>query len=54
MAHDDTIESLYYAQVHSFPTNMKRDKEKKRWFKPKKKAPSFHPGPFYRHILNII
>jgi hypothetical protein len=41
MAHDDTIESLYYAQVHSFPTNMKRDKEKKRWFKPKKKAKSW-------------
>ena len=38
MAHDDTIESLYYAQVHSFPTNMKRDKEKKQWFKPKRKA----------------
>ena len=38
MAHDDTIESLYYAQVHSFPPNMKRDKEKKRWFKPKRKA----------------
>ena len=41
MSHDDTIESLYYAQVHSFPTNMKRDKEKKRWFKPKKKAKSW-------------
>jgi len=27
--------------VHSFPTNMKRDKEKKRWFKPKKKAKSW-------------
>ena len=38
MSHDDTIESLYYAQVHSFPPNMKRDKEKKRWFKPKRKA----------------
>jgi hypothetical protein len=41
MAHDDTIESLYYAQVHSFPPNMKRDKEKKRWFKPKRKAKSW-------------
>ena len=41
MAHDDTIESLYYSQVHSFPPNMKRDKEKKRWFKPKKKAKSW-------------
>jgi hypothetical protein len=38
MSHDDTIESLYYAQVHSFPTNMKRNKEKKKWFKPKRKA----------------
>jgi len=41
MSHDDTIESLYYAQVHSFPPNMKRDKEKKRWFKPKRKAKSW-------------
>ena len=41
MSHDDTIESLYYAQVHSFPTNMKRDKDKKRWFKPKRKAKSW-------------
>ena len=41
MAHDDTIESLYYAQVHSFPTNMKHDKEKKRRFKPKRKAKSW-------------
>ena len=41
MAHDDTIESLYYSQVHSFPPNMKRDKEKKSWFKPKKKAKSW-------------
>jgi len=38
MSHDDTIESLYYAQVHSFPPNMKRDKEKKQWIKPKRKA----------------
>ena len=41
MAHDDTIESLYYSQVHSFPPNMKKDKEKKTWFKPKKKAKSW-------------
>ena len=41
MSHDDTIESLYYAQVHSFPPSMKRDKEKKRWFKPKRKAKSW-------------
>ena len=38
MSHDDTIESLYYAQVHAFPPNMKRDKEKKQWIKPKRKA----------------
>jgi hypothetical protein len=38
MAHDDTIESLYYAQIHSFPPNMKKDKEKRSWFKPKRKA----------------
>ena len=38
MSHDDTIESLYYSQVHSFPPNMKRNKEKKKWFKPKRKA----------------
>ena len=37
MAHDDTIESLYYAQIHSFPPNMKKDKEKRTWFKPKRK-----------------
>tara|TARA_R110002049_G_scaffold270272_1_gene447292 strand:- start:11006 stop:12571 length:1566 start_codon:yes stop_codon:yes gene_type:complete len=41
MAHDDTIESLYYSQVHSFPPNMKHDKEKKSWFKPKKKSKSW-------------
>ena len=41
MAHDDTIESLYYSQIHSFPPNMKKDKEKKIWFKPKKKAKSW-------------
>ena len=41
MAHDDTIESLYYAQIHSFPPNMKKNKEKKSWFKPKRKAKSW-------------
>ena len=41
MAHDDTIESLYYSQVHSFPPNMKKDKEKRTWFKPKRKAKSW-------------
>ena len=37
MAHDDTIESLYYANVHSFPPNYAQKKNKK-WFKPKRKA----------------
>jgi len=41
MAHDDTIESLYYSQIHSFPPNMKKDKEKKSWFKPRRKAKSW-------------
>jgi len=37
MSHDDTIESLYYANTHAFPPNYKKDKEKK-WFLPKKRA----------------
>jgi hypothetical protein len=37
MAHDDTIESLYYANVHAFPSNYSKNKEKK-WYKPKRKA----------------
>jgi len=37
MAHDDTIEALYYANLHSFPPNYAKDKQKK-WFKPKRKA----------------
>jgi len=37
MAHDDTIESLYYANVHAFPPNYSQNKEKK-WYKPKRKA----------------
>ena len=41
MAHDDTIESLYYAQVHSFPPNMKKDKDKRSWIKPIRKAKSW-------------
>ena len=40
MSHDDTIESLYYANLHSFPPNFKQDK-KKNWYKPKKKAKSW-------------
>ena len=38
MSHDDTIESLYYAQIHAFPPNMKKNKKTKGWFKPKRKA----------------
>ena len=41
MAHDDTIESLYYAQVHAFPPNMSKTKDKKSWFKPIRKAKSW-------------
>jgi len=36
MAHDDTIEALYYACLHTFPPNFKQEKDKKSWFKPKK------------------
>ena len=36
MAHDDTIETLYYAQIHAFPPNMRKDKDKNKWFTPKK------------------
>ena len=39
MAHDDTIETLYYAQVHAYPPNMKRDESNKNnWYRPKRKA----------------
>jgi len=41
MSHDDTIETLYYAQIHAFPPNMKKNKDKKSWFKPKKRAKSW-------------
>ena len=40
MAHDDTIESLYYALVHAFPPNFSKNKEKK-WFKTIKRAKSW-------------
>ena len=40
MAHDDTIESLFYANLHSFPPNFKKNQEKK-WFKPKREAKSW-------------
>ena len=41
MAHDDTIETLYYAQLHAFPPNMRQNESKKDWFKPKKRAKSW-------------
>ena len=40
MAHDDTIESLYYANLHSFPPSYKQNKDKK-WYKPKRRAKSW-------------
>ena len=35
MAHDDTIEGLYYANLHAFPPNYKQSGTKKepRWYK---------------------
>jgi len=40
MAHDDTIETLFYALLHAYPPNMKLKVEgnEKKWFKPKRKA----------------
>ena len=34
MAHDDTIEALYYACQNSFPPDFKRDKKKREWYIP--------------------
>ena len=41
MAHDDTVETLYYAQLHAFPPNVKKDKDNKSWYVPRKKAKSW-------------
>ena len=41
MAHDDTIEALFYANLHSFPPSMRQNSENKSWFKPKRKAKSW-------------
>jgi len=41
MAHDDTIEALYYACLHTFPPNFEQQEDKKSWFKPKKKVKSW-------------
>ena len=40
MAHDDTIETLFYAQLHAFPPNVKQKKEgeERVWYKPKRKV----------------
>jgi len=38
MAHDDTIETLYYAQRHSFPPDLRKNERDLLWYKPKKKA----------------
>ena len=38
MAHDDTIETLYYANLHSFPPHMKMNEKDGEWYKPKKRA----------------
>jgi len=40
MAHDDTIEALYYANLYAFPANLSQNKEKK-WHKTKRKAKSW-------------
>ena len=40
MAHDDTIETLYYATLHSFPSNLVQGKDRI-WKKPIKKAKSW-------------
>ena len=41
MAHDDTIETLYYSQLHAFPPNIERDENTKSWYVPKKKPKSW-------------
>jgi len=38
MAHDDTIETLYYAQTHAFPPDLRKNEKDLTWYKPKKKA----------------
>ena len=41
MAHDDTIESLFYANLHAFPPSFQKTEEKNVWKKPVKKAKSW-------------
>ena len=38
MAHDDTIETLFYALLHAFPPNMKKKEKTREWYRPKRKA----------------
>jgi hypothetical protein len=37
MAHDDTIETLYYACLHSFPPNFVKNADKSEWVKTKRR-----------------
>ena len=41
MAHDDTIEALFYANLHAFPSDLSKNDDKKLWFKPKKRVKSW-------------
>ena len=41
MAHDDTVETLYYAQLHAFPPNVERDEKNRSWYIPKRKPKSW-------------
>ena len=41
MAHDDTIEALFYANLHAFPADLKRNEKDKTWYKQKRKAKSW-------------
>ena len=43
MAHDDTIEALYYSNMHAFPPNFANNgtESKPKWYKPKRKAKSW-------------
>jgi len=38
MAHDDTIETLFYSLLHAFPPNMKKKEKTREWYKPIRKA----------------
>ena len=38
MAHDDTIEALFYANLHAFPPSLRKNEENSTWYRPTKKA----------------